>query len=137
MKGGHQLLCTKSCERSCKGRQAEGKRAIDSNELRRLVAPGSERQINAMVILRPSLARKIMGWAMLALGVLGLVLPFLQGFLFLAFGVFTLRDQHIWAARRWAWVTGRWPEMVGKMEAMEARMLTRFRGFAARLRPRG
>ena len=52
-----------------------------------------------MVILRPSFHRKILGWAMLVLGVLGLVLPFLQGFLFLAFGVFVLRDQHIWAAR--------------------------------------
>ncbi|MFM7778458.1 MAG: PGPGW domain-containing protein [Alphaproteobacteria bacterium] len=89
-----------------------------------------------MVILRPSLPRKIMGWAMLALGVLGLVLPFLQGFLFLAFGVFVLRDQHIWAARRWAWVAGRWPEMVGKLEAMELRMLMRMRHFAARLRLR-
>jgi hypothetical protein len=89
-----------------------------------------------MVILRPSLPRKIMGWAMLALGVLGLVLPFLQGFLFLAYGVFTLRDQHSWAARRWAWVAGRWPEMVGKLEAMELRMLMRMRHFATRLRLR-
>ncbi|MFM7415148.1 MAG: PGPGW domain-containing protein [Alphaproteobacteria bacterium] len=90
----------------------------------------------SVVILRPSLPRKIMGWAMLALGVLGLVLPFLQGFLFLAYGVFTLRDQHIWAARRWAWVAGRWPEMVGKLEAMELRMLMRMRHFAARFRLR-
>lgn len=89
-----------------------------------------------MVILRPSLARKIMGWALLALGVLGLVLPFLQGFLFLAFGVFTLRDQHVWAARRWAWVAGRWPDMVGKLEAMEDRMMARFRRMAARFLPR-
>ncbi|MFM8613732.1 MAG: PGPGW domain-containing protein [Alphaproteobacteria bacterium] len=106
------------------------------NELRGLVATGSSRHMDLMVILRPSLPRKIMGWAMLALGVLGLVLPFLQGFLFLAYGVFTLRDQHIWAARRWAWVAGRWPEMVGKLEAMELRMLMRMRHFAARLRLR-
>jgi len=92
--------------------------------------------MNVMVILRPSLPRKILGWAMLALGVLGLVLPFLQGFLFLAFGVFTLRDQHIWAARRWAWVAGRWPDMVGKLEAMETSMAARLRHFAARLRLR-
>ena len=90
-----------------------------------------------MVILRPSLPRKAMGWAMLALGVLGLVLPFLQGFLFLAFGVFVLRDQHIWAARRWAWVAGRWPQMVGKLEAMEISMAARMRHFAKRLRLRG
>jgi len=90
-----------------------------------------------MVILRPSLPRKAMGWAMLALGVLGLVLPFLQGFLFLAFGVFVLRDQHVWAARRWAWVAGRWPQMVGKLEAMEISMAARMRHFAKRLRLRG
>ena len=90
-----------------------------------------------MVILRPSFSRKAMGWAMLALGVLGLVLPFLQGFLFLAFGVFVLRDQHVWAARRWAWVAGRWPQMVGKLEAMEISMAARMRHFAKRLRLRG
>ncbi|MCA3324955.1 MAG: hypothetical protein INF79_09825 [Roseomonas sp.] len=90
-----------------------------------------------MVILRPSPSRKIMGWAMLALGVLGLVLPFLQGFLFLAFGVFVLRDQHIWAARRWAWVAGRWPEMVSKLEAMETSMAARMRHLANRVRLRG
>ena len=78
-----------------------------------------------MIILRPSFSRKIMGWALLVLGVLGLVLPFLQGFLFLAFGVFVLRDQHIWAARRWAWVAGRWPQMVGRLEAMETRLAVR------------
>jgi len=73
-----------------------------------------------MVILRPSLSRKVSGWTLLVLGVLGLVLPFLQGFLFLALGVFVLRDQHIWAARRWGWVAGRWPQHVAKVEEMEA-----------------
>lgn len=85
-----------------------------------------------MVILRPSSARKIMGWAMLVLGVLGLVLPFLQGFLFLAFGVFVLRDQHIWAARRWTWVAGRWPHLVGRLEAMEASLAPRMRYYVRR-----
>ena len=35
-----------------------------------------------MVVLRPSAARKATGWSLLGLGVLGCVLPFLQGFLF-------------------------------------------------------
>jgi hypothetical protein len=86
-----------------------------------------------MVILRPSLPRKIMGWAMLVLGVLGLVLPFLQGFLFLAFGVFALRDQYVWAARRWTWVAGRWPHMVGRLEAMETKLAARMRHYAGRV----
>jgi hypothetical protein len=88
----------------------------------------------AMVILRPSLSRKAAGWTLLVLGVLGLVLPFLQGFLFLALGVFILRDQHIWAAQRWGWVAGRWPQHVGKVESMEASLLRRLAGARERIR---
>lgn len=87
-----------------------------------------------MVILRPSLPRKLMGWSLLLLGVLGLVLPFLQGFLFLALGVFVLRDQHIWAARRWGWVQGRWPQHVLRVEEMEASLSRRLGGAAERVR---
>ena len=87
-----------------------------------------------MVILRPSLSRKVSGWSLLVLGVLGLVLPFLQGFLFLALGVFVLRDQHIWAARRWSWVQGRWPQHVAKIEEMEASLGRRMAGATERMR---
>ena len=87
-----------------------------------------------MVILRPALPRKFMGWSLLLLGVLGLVLPFLQGFLFLALGVFVLRDQHIWAARRWGWVQGRWPQHVSRVEEMEASLSRRLAGAAERVR---
>jgi len=80
-----------------------------------------------MVILRPSVPRKALGWSFLGLGVLGMVLPFLQGFLFLAFGLFVLRDQHIWAARRWEWIANRWPQHVGKVEGFEQRVGTRLR----------
>ena len=100
----------------------------------RLVPEGRHNHLDRMVILRPSFPRKVFGLAMLVLGVLGLVLPFLQGFLFLAFGVFVLRDQHVWAARRWGWVAGRWPDMVTKLEAMETSMAARARHFAKRLR---
>jgi len=88
-----------------------------------------------MVILRPSLVRKVSGWILLALGLLGLVLPFLQGVLFLALGLFILRDQHGWAARRWGWVQGRWPEHVGKIEAADARLAAWARGLWRRIRP--
>lgn len=87
-----------------------------------------------MVILRPSFSRKAMGWSLLLLGVLGLVLPFLQGFLFLALGVFVLRDQHIWAARRWGWVQGRWPQHVRRIEEMEASLVRRMAGARERVR---
>lgn len=87
-----------------------------------------------MVILRPSVLRKTMGWGLVVLGVLGLVLPFLQGFLFLALGVFVLRDQHIWAARRWGWVEGRWPHHVSRIQEAEASLHRRCAGAAERLR---
>jgi uncharacterized membrane protein YbaN (DUF454 family) len=87
-----------------------------------------------MVILRPSLSRKLTGWSLLVLGVLGLVLPFLQGFLFLALGVFILRDQHVWAAQRWSWVQDRWPQHVAKVEEAEASLGRRLAGAAERLR---
>ena len=87
-----------------------------------------------MVILRPSVSRKAAGWSLLVLGVLGLVLPFLQGFLFLALGTFVLRDQHIWAARRWGWVQGRWPQHVTRIEEMEASLGRRLAGAAERIR---
>ena len=87
-----------------------------------------------MVILRPSLPRKVTGWSLLVLGVLGLVLPFLQGFLFLALGVFVLRDQHIWAARRGGWVEGRWPQHVSRIEETEASLCRRCAGAAERVR---
>lgn len=87
-----------------------------------------------MVILRPSLPRKALGWTLLALGVLGFVLPFLQGFLFVALGVFVLRDQHIWAARRWNWVQARWPHQIGRVEEMEASLGRRLAAAGERIR---
>jgi hypothetical protein len=87
-----------------------------------------------MVILRPCIYRKSMGWGLLGLGAVGLVLPFLQGVLFLALGTFVLRDQHVWAARRWGWVAGRWPHHVGKVEAMELSMQRRVAGARERVR---
>lgn len=86
------------------------------------------------VTLRPRRGRKVLGWFFIVLGVLGLVLPFLQGFLFLALGVFVLRDQHVWAADRWAWLARKWPGAVGSVEALEVRMSARVAGWGARAR---
>lgn len=43
------------------------------------------------------LARLIGGWALLLLGVVGLFLPIVQGFLFLLAGLFILSREHPWA----------------------------------------
>ena len=86
------------------------------------------------VALKPDRSRKRLGWGFIVLGVLGCILPFLQGFLFLALGVFVLRDQYLWAANRWAWVQGRWPGAVSKIEALEVSMSARVAGWGAGLR---
>jgi len=82
----------------------------------------------------PSLTRKVAGLSLLVLGVLGLVLPVLQGGLFLALGLFVLRHQYGWAHRGMAWVHGRWPAATDKVEALEARLIAWFGRQGARLR---
>ncbi|MFT8246012.1 PGPGW domain-containing protein [Roseomonas sp. BN140053] len=84
--------------------------------------------------IRPSATRKAIGWSLLVLGVLGCVLPFLQGFLFLALGVFVLRDQHAWAARGWGWLAQRWPGAVARVEAMEEGLTRRLSDWGRRAR---
>lgn len=89
-----------------------------------------------MMEFRPSIPRKLAGWSFMGLGVIGLVLPFLQGFLFLALGLFIMRHQYLWAHRGMGWVESRWPGAVGKVEGLEQRVVDRARGWARRLRLR-
>ncbi len=56
----------------------------------------------------------VLGYGFLVLGVLGLVLPFLQGFLFIFIGLIVLSKQAPWAARSLDYVRRRWPSM-GKL----------------------
>ncbi|WP_043359532.1 PGPGW domain-containing protein [Belnapia sp. F-4-1] len=67
--------------------------------------------------------RKLLGFSLLALGVLGLILPFLQGLLFLALGIFVLRDQYPWARRWMGKLEARFPRQMVQVEAMEARLI--------------
>jgi hypothetical protein len=97
-----------------------------------LIAAPRKATCRRMVILRPSWPRKLTGYVMLFLGVLGLILPFLQGFLFLAAGTFVLRDQHVWAARLWAKIIARWPSLAERAEGMEAGALARTRRLLGR-----
>ncbi len=89
-----------------------------------------------MMEFRPSARRKAAGISLLSLGVLGLVLPFLQGFLFLALGLFVLRHQYFWAHRGMGWISDRWPGAVNQVEAMEARLIARWQLTGTRLRLR-
>ncbi|SFK27780.1 PGPGW domain-containing protein [Falsiroseomonas stagni] len=76
-----------------------------------------------MMEFRPSLSRKIAGWSLLVLGVIGFVLPVLQGALFTALGLFVLRHQYLWAHRGLGWAGDRWPNAVAKVEEMETRLI--------------
>ena len=86
---------------------------------------------------RPSLKRKVAGFALLFLGAIGTVLPILQGALFIALGLFVLRDQYAWAHRGMDWLRRRWPKQVEGVEALEGRMIGWFRRQGERLRLRG
>ncbi len=86
---------------------------------------------------RPSLKRKAAGFSLLFLGVIGTVLPILQGFLFIALGLFVLRDQYAWAHNGMDKLRRRWPRQVEGVEAMEARLIAWFRRQGERLRLRG
>ena len=78
--------------------------------------------------------RRLAGFSLLGLGVVGLVLPFLQGFLFIALGLFVLRDQYGWARRGMDKLHRRWPRQMGGLEGLEQRMLDRVRRLGGRLR---
>ena len=87
-----------------------------------------------MMEVRPSMKRKAAGWGLMGLGVIGLILPFMNGLIFLALGMFVMRHQYLWAHRGLGWVEGRWPQAVIKAESMEARLVAWTRDRMARLR---
>lgn len=57
------------------------------------------------------LAKLILGWAFIVLGVLGLVLPVLQGVLFIAIGLAILAQEQPWAHRLMTRLRHRFPHM--------------------------
>lgn len=82
---------------------------------------------------RPSLPRKVAGFSLMGVSVLGAVLPILPGFVFFALGLFVLRHQYMWAHRGTGWASARWPETTEKLEGMEARLFARLRAMQARV----
>ncbi|MDB5376359.1 MAG: hypothetical protein JWR00_805 [Rubritepida sp.] len=72
-----------------------------------------------MIEYRPCLRRKAIGIGCLVLGPVGLVLPILPGFVFVALGTFILRDQYAWAQRSVGALDRRWPHLLPTIEARE------------------
>jgi hypothetical protein len=86
-----------------------------------------------VVDLYPSLKRKLAGWSLIAFGVLGIILPFLHGMIFLLLGIFMLRQQYVWAHNALGPLQRRFPAMMAKMDGMEARFAAWGRRQLARL----
>ncbi len=75
-------------------------------------------------------SKVLAGWGFLVLGVAGIFLPFLQGFLFLAVGLYILRDEYAWAQRMIDWMRRKFPRYTKQMDEGKDRAqewLTRWR----------
>lgn len=55
------------------------------------------------------IAKLVIGWFFVVLGVVGLFLPILQGVLFLAIGLAILATEQVWAHRLLTWLRHRFP----------------------------
>lgn len=62
------------------------------------------------------LALLLLAWICLALGVLGLFLPVLQGVLFLLISLFLLSSEYVWAHRLLHRIRQRFPQLAGRLE---------------------
>jgi hypothetical protein len=68
-----------------------------------------------------TIALQFAGYSFLVLGVVGLVLPFLQGFLFLAIGMVILAKTAPWAERLLQRFRDRYPKAGGFIDQAESR----------------
>jgi uncharacterized membrane protein YbaN (DUF454 family) len=62
-----------------------------------------------------------LGWGFIALGIAGLVLPILQGILFLLIGLSLLSNQSPWAQRMLQRLRDRFPAVHGKLSEAKAK----------------
>jgi len=65
-----------------------------------------------------SLLRLVAGWFFIVLGIIGCFLPILQGFIFLALGVFLLADHVPFFGRIRSWIHRRFPKMTERVHQM-------------------
>ncbi|MGA8149654.1 MAG: PGPGW domain-containing protein [Terriglobales bacterium] len=69
----------------------------------------------------------IVGWSFILLGIVGLVLPFLQGVLFILVGLFILSSQYAWAHNLLEELRKRFPKIGGVAEQAAAKATTWFK----------
>jgi uncharacterized protein YqgC (DUF456 family) len=65
--------------------------------------------------------RLTVGWTFIVLGVLGLVLPFLQGILFIAIGLAIIAPEYQWAQDRLDWLRDRFPQVASGFDRAQER----------------
>lgn len=65
------------------------------------------------------LVKLTFGWLFIALGGVGLVLPILQGFLFLAIGISLLSSESPWVARQVERLRQRFPNLFAQLDRMK------------------
>jgi|SRR5215471_9841269 len=75
----------------------------------------------------------ILGWGFILLGIVGLVLPILQGILFILVGLFLLSSVSPWASRLLDRLRGRFPRIARQLDlakhkaiAVQSRLAARF-----------
>jgi uncharacterized membrane protein YbaN (DUF454 family) len=83
----------------------------------------------------------VVGWGFIILGILGLVLPILQGVIFLLIGLYILSSVSPWAARMLVRLRKRFPKISDqfdrakpKAKAVQARIAARFDGAKSKAR---
>lgn len=62
-----------------------------------------------------------LGWLFILIGIIGLFLPILQGFLFFGIGLALLSKESAWVRARIAWARKRWPRLAAMMDRTEAK----------------
>lgn len=77
------------------------------------------------------LIRLVIGWFFIVLGVLGLVLPFLQGILFLAIGFALIAPDSPWAQDKLDRLRQRFPQLATTFDRAQMRA----EGLIAKLKP--
>ena len=86
-------------------------RALATSELQ-----GMLEEFMTMQTRGKKLVLLLLGWGFVALGVVGLFLPVLQGVLFLLIGLFILSSEYVWAHRLLQEVRNRFPKAALRCE---------------------
>lgn len=64
----------------------------------------------------------VLGWILVALGIVGLFIPFLQGIIFLVLGALILSRHSLWFAKKLAFYKDRYPAFAKLMNKVETQL---------------